>query len=126
MQHAVFLIYGVNYFNGPDCLILRGKAMVVPPNIGQLQRNMTLVVPAVYGCKDSDVIEPFHLMFIPLPSLVPRPLPQKAERGSGVLSDISCHMGRGLRCKKCHIYILHLGLEFSDDLDCCMAWFTKT
>ena len=28
-------------------------------------------------------------------SLVPRPLPRKAERGSGVLSDISCHMGRG-------------------------------
>ena len=28
-------------------------------------------------------------------SLVLRPLPQKAERGSGVLSDISCHMGRG-------------------------------
>ena len=28
-------------------------------------------------------------------SLVPRPLPCKAERGSGVLSDISCHMGRG-------------------------------
>ena len=27
-------------------------------------------------------------------SLVPRPLPRKAERGSGVLSDISCHMGR--------------------------------
>ena len=28
-------------------------------------------------------------------SLVPRPLPRKAERGSGVLSDISCHMGWG-------------------------------
>ena len=28
-------------------------------------------------------------------SLVPRPLPQKAERGFGDLSDISCHMGRG-------------------------------
>ena len=27
-------------------------------------------------------------------SLVPRPLPRKAERGSGVLSNISCHMGR--------------------------------
>ena len=51
MQHAAFLIYGVNYFNGPDCLILGGKTMVVPPNIGQLQRNMTLVVPAVYGIR---------------------------------------------------------------------------
>ena len=28
-------------------------------------------------------------------SLMPRPLPRKAERGSGVLSDISCHIGRG-------------------------------
>ena len=28
-------------------------------------------------------------------SLVPRPLPQKAEKGSGVLSDISCHIGWG-------------------------------
>ena len=28
-------------------------------------------------------------------SLVPRPLLQKAERGSGVLSAISCHMGQG-------------------------------
>ena len=41
--------------------------MVVPPNIGQLQRNMTLVVPAVYGGEDSDVIALFHLMSIPLP-----------------------------------------------------------
>ena len=49
-------------------------------------------------------------------SLMPRPLPRKAERGSGVLIDISCHMGRGLRRKECHIYILHPGLEFSDDL----------
>ena len=30
-----------------------------------------------------------------LTSLVPRPLPQKVERGSGVLSDMSCH-GAGL------------------------------
>ena len=57
-------------------------------------------------------------------SLMPRPLPQKAERGSGVLSDISCHMGRGLQHKECHIYILQ-GLEFSDDLDCCTVWFTN-
>ena len=35
--------------------------------------------------------------------LVPRPLPLKVERGSGVLSDISCHMGRGLWRKECHI-----------------------
>ena len=54
-----------------------------------------------------------------LKSLVPRPLPRKAERGSGVLSNISCHMGRGLWDKDCHIYILHPGLDFSDDLDCC-------
>ena len=53
-------------------------------------------------------------------SLVPRPLPLKVERGSGVLSDISCYMGRGLRCKECLIYSLHPGLEFSDDLD---AWY---
>ena len=59
-------------------------------------------------------------------SLVPRPLLRKAERGSGVLIDISCHMGRGLRRKECHIYILHPGLEFSDYLDCCTVWFTKT
>ena len=52
-------------------------------------------------------------------SLVPRPLPLKVERGSGVLSDISCHMGQGLQRKECHIYSLHPGLEFSDDLDCC-------
>ena len=28
-------------------------------------------------------------------SLVPRPFPRKPERGSGVQSDSSCHMGRG-------------------------------
>ena len=50
---------------------------------------------------------------------MPRLLPRKVERGSGVLSDISCHMGQGLRCKECHIHILHLGLEFFNDLDCC-------
>ena len=59
-------------------------------------------------------------------SLVPRPLPRKVERGSGVLIDISCYTGRGLQRKECHIYILHPGLEFSDDLDCCTVWFTKT
>ena len=48
-------------------------------------------------------------------SLVPRPFPLKAERGSGVLSDISCHMGQGVQCKECHIYRLHPRLEFSDD-----------
>ena len=58
-------------------------------------------------------------------SLMPRLLPRKAEGGSGVLSDISCHMGWGLQRKECHIYILHMGLEFSDDLDCCMVCFTK-
>ena len=58
-------------------------------------------------------------------SLVPRALSRKAERGSGVLSNISCHMGWGLRCKECHIYILHPGLEFFDNLDCCTVWFTK-
>ena len=47
-----------------------------------------------------------------LPSLVPRPLPQKAERGSGVLSDISCHMGRGLKHKECHYCILHPDSSF--------------
>ena len=57
---------------------------------------------------------------------MPRPLPRKAESGSGVLSDISCCMEWGLWRKECHIYILHLGLEFSDDLDCCTVWFTKT
>ena len=55
----------------------------------------------------------------------PSPKKHKEVRGSGVLSDISCHMGRGLQCKKCLIYILHPGLEFSDDLDCCTVWFTK-
>ena len=54
----------------------------------------------------------------------PDPSPQKAERGSGVLSNISCHIG--LQCKECHIYILHPGLEFFDNLDCCTVWFTKT
>ena len=34
-------------------------------------------------------------------SLMPRPS-QKAEEGSGVLSDISCHMGQGLQHKECH------------------------
>ena len=34
-------------------------------------------------------------------------------------------MGRGLWCKEGHNYILHLGLKFSDDLDCCTVWFTK-
>ena len=48
--------------------------------------------------------------------------PRKAERGSGVLSDISCHYGVK---NVIIIYILHLGLEFSDDLDCCTVWFTK-
>ena len=38
--------------------------------------------------------------------------PPKAERGSGVLSNISCHMGWGLQRKECHIYILHPGLSF--------------
>ena len=51
--------------------------------------------------------------------------PENAKRASGVLSDISCHMGRGLWCKECHNYILHLGLKFPDDLDCCTVWFTK-
>ena len=40
-----------------------------------------------------------------LVSLVPRPLPRKTERGSGVLSDISCHMGRGQRRKECNYCI---------------------
>ena len=31
---------------------------------------------------------------------------------SGVVSDISCRMGWGLRRKECHIYILHPGLSF--------------
>ena len=56
---------------------------------------------------------------------VPRPLPGKAERGSSVLSDIFCHMGRGLRCEDCHIYNLHPGLEFSVDLNCCTVRFSK-
>ena len=43
------LVHGHNYFNGPEC-ILRGKAVVVPPDIGQLQCNMTLVVPADIVC----------------------------------------------------------------------------
>ena len=38
------------------------------------------------------------------------------EGGCGVLTNISCHMGWGLQCKECHYYILHPGLEFSDDL----------
>ena len=37
-------------------------------------------------------------------SFVPRPS-RKAEWGIGVLNDISCHMGRGLRHKECHSYI---------------------
>ena len=28
-------------------------------------------------------------------SLMPRPSPHMRERGSGILSDFSCHMGRG-------------------------------
>ena len=58
-------------------------------------------------------------------SLVPRLLPRKAERGSGVLSNISCHVGWALRCKECHNCIFHPGLEFSDDLDCCMVSLQK-
>ena len=54
-----------------------------------------------------------HVRKLSLPSLVPRPS-RKVERGSAVLSDISCHMGRGLWCKECHNYILHPGLKFSD------------
>ena len=59
---------------------------------------------------------------------MPRPLPQKVEKGSGVLIDISCHMGWGLQRKKMSHLHLNPGLEFSDDLDCCTVyvWFTKT
>ena len=42
---------------------------------------------------------------------MPRPS-CKAERGSGVLSDISCHIGQSLWHKECHNYILHPGLSF--------------
>ena len=42
----------------------------------------------------------FSLHFL---SLVPRSLPWKAERGSGVLSDFSCHMGWSLWHEECHI-----------------------
>ena len=59
-----------------------------------------------------------------LPSLVPRPS-WKAERGSGVLSNISCHMVRGLCHKEYHNYTSHPGLELSDDLGSCMVWFKK-
>ena len=45
--------------------------------------------------------------------LLPTPLTRKVDRGSDFLSDISCHMGRDLQCKECHIYILHPGLECS-------------
>ena len=41
------------------------------------------------------------------------------------MSDISCHMGRGLQRKECHNCILHPGLEFSEDLECCTVQFTK-
>ena len=34
-------------------------------------------------------------------------------------------MGQGLRHKECPNYILHPGLEFSDDLDCYTVWFTR-
>ena len=34
-------------------------------------------------------------------------------------------MGQGLRHKEFKNDILHLGLEFSDDLDFCMIWFQK-
>ena len=44
-------------------------------------------------------------------SLVLRLLPRKAERGFGVLSDISCHMGWVKWHKECNYCILHLGLE---------------
>ena len=49
--------------------------------------------------------------------LIPRPS-WKVERGSGVLIDwhFLSH-GEGLQHKECHNYILHPGLEFSDDLD---------
>jgi len=40
-------------------------------------------------------------------------------------SDISCHIGQGLQHKECHNCILHLGLKFPDDLECCTVWFTK-
>ena len=60
--------------------------------------------------RDEEAKPHLHLCLSP----VPRPLPRKAERGSGVM-NISCHMGRGLRSKECHVYILHPGLEFSDD-----------
>ena len=41
----------------------------------------------------------------------PDPL-QKAEKGFGVLSDISCHMGRGRMRKECHNCIFNLEVEF--------------
>ena len=52
--------------------------------------------------------------------------PKKQKEGtSGVLSDISCHMGWGLQHKECHNCILHPGLEFSNDLKGCTVQFTK-
>ena len=46
------------------------------------------------------------------PSLVSSPDPPiKAERGSGVLSNISYHMWQGLSHKECHNFTWHHGLE---------------
>lgn len=53
------LMHGHNYFNGPEC-ILRGKAVVVPPDIGQLQCNMTLVVPADIVCMGLQIMTLSH------------------------------------------------------------------
>ena len=42
---------------------MRGKAVVVPPDIGQLQCNMTLIVPADIVCMGVRIaMTLFHLM----------------------------------------------------------------
>ena len=55
---------------------------------------------------------------------VPRPF-WNVERVSAVLSDISCHMGRGLLHKECNNCVWHPELEFPDGLDYYAVWFTK-
>ena len=53
------------------------------------------------------------------PNLYPaghKTTPDPPEKRKEDLSDISYHMGRGLQCKECCNYILHLELKFSDNL----------
>ena len=65
-----------------------------------------------------------HSQVRPPSSLIPRSC-QKVERGSAWCSEWHSRCMGELLQKECCNCIRHLGLEYSDSLDCCKAWVTK-